>query len=72
MPTNALEDTSHVAIAAGHNVEYLVTWNLKHIANQHTVSRIRDLCRQRGYEPSVICRPRDLGRIMEQRDEGRD
>ena len=72
MPANAVEDALHVAIAVVHNVEYLVTWNLKHIANQHTVSRIRQLCRQRGYEPSVICTPRDLSRIMEQRDEGRD
>ena len=33
VPRRAAPDAAHVAIAAVHNVEFLATWNLRHIAN---------------------------------------
>jgi predicted nucleic acid-binding protein len=60
VPKKAADDAFHIAIAAVHGIEYLVTWNCKHIANatlRHTIERV---CREAGYEPPVICTPEEL------------
>ena len=33
VPRNAAEDAAHIAVAAANGVDYLVTWNFRHIAN---------------------------------------
>ncbi len=55
-PRNAL----HVSIAAVHSVEFIVTWNFKHILNPHLQAKIADVCRDEGYRPPVICTPQQL------------
>jgi predicted nucleic acid-binding protein len=56
-PPKASSDAEHVAIAAVNGVNYLVTWNLKHIANAMIRARAEAICRECGYEPPVICTP---------------
>ena len=53
-------DAFHIAIAAVHGVQYLVTWNFKHIANPTLQNRIASVCRDNGFEPPVICTPEQL------------
>jgi predicted nucleic acid-binding protein len=53
-------DAFHIAIAAVHGVQYLVTWNFKHIANPILQNRIASVCRANGFEPPVICTPEQL------------
>ena len=53
-------DAAHIAIAATNGVDYLVTWNFRHIANATMRSRIEDVCRQSGHKPPVICTPNEL------------
>lgn len=60
VPRNAAEDAAHIAIAAANGVDYLVTWNFRHIANAAVRSRIEDVCRRSGYRPPVICTPNEL------------
>ena len=60
VPRNAAEDAAHIAIAAANGVDYLVTWNFRHIANATMRSRIEDICRRSGYGPPVICTPSEL------------
>ena len=60
VPPNAGDDAAHIAIAAANGVNYLVTWNFRHIANAATRSRIEDVCRRSGYRPPVICTPNEL------------
>lgn len=60
MPQKANVDALHIAVATVHGVEYLLTWNCKHIANAETRGRIVALCRASGYEPPVICTPGEL------------
>jgi hypothetical protein len=50
-------DATHVAIAAVHDVDYLLTWNLKHIAHAIVRRRIEAACRDAGYEVPVLCTP---------------
>jgi hypothetical protein len=41
-------------------IEYLITWNCKHLANASMRKDIDRICRLRGYEPIVICTPEEL------------
>jgi hypothetical protein len=60
IPEKAESDALHIAIAAVHGVEFLTTWNCKHIANAATLSKVYDVCRAAGYEPPLICTPYEL------------
>lgn len=60
LPATADLDAAHIAIAAVHQMSFLLTWNCRHIANPITRPRIEELCRQAGYTPPVICTPWDL------------
>lgn len=60
LPERAGADAIHIAIAAVHGVEYLLTWNCRHIANAVLRPRIEDTCRRHGYEPPIICTPEEL------------
>lgn len=57
MPTKAYVDALHVAVAAAHGVDYLLTWNCAHIANPILRGKIEAICRATGFEPPVICTP---------------
>lgn len=60
MPAKARLDALHVATAAVHGMDYLLSWNCKHIANAMLRSRIESICRTAGFEPPVICTPLEL------------
>ncbi len=46
--------------AAVHGIDYLLTWNCRHIANAVTRKRIDQLLRGAGYEAPVLCTPEEL------------
>lgn len=60
LPAKAAADALHIAVAAVNGVAYLVTWNCTHIANAALRPKIESICRQMGYEPPVICTPKEL------------
>lgn len=60
IPEKAAGDAGHIAIAVTNGVDYLVTWNFRHIANATIRSRIERACRNAGYEPTIICTPDEL------------
>jgi predicted nucleic acid-binding protein len=60
MPPTAVEDALHVAVAAAHGMDYLLTLSFRHIANASMRTRIERVCRSRGYEPPVVCTPQEL------------
>ena len=60
VPRKATEDALHIALAAVHGVDFLLTWNCRHIANAMMRSAIEQACREAGYEPPVICTPEEL------------
>lgn len=57
VPRSAETDATHIAIAAVHNVEYLATWNYKHITNVHKRQHIEQVCRESDFQPPIICPP---------------
>lgn len=60
VPAKYPEDALHIALAAVNAIEYLVTWNFKHIANAELRSKIGDICTAGGYAVSIICSPEEL------------
>ena len=60
VPEDAAEDALHLAIAVTNGVEYLLTWNCRHLANALMRTRIEEVCRSLGYDPVVICTPEEL------------
>ena len=57
---NAATDALHMAVAAVHGMDYLLSWNCTHIANATIRRAIEKQCRLSGYEPPVICTPQEL------------
>ena len=70
VPQQAAADAAHIAIAiaVANGVEYLVTWNFRHIANAAMRGRIERVCPQAGFEPPVICAPNELLEIDDAND----
>ena len=60
MPAKAKADAVHLAVATAYRVDYLLTWNLKHLANAQIWLRLRPLAEQRGYRMPMVCRPLQL------------
>ncbi|MEN6337128.1 MAG: type II toxin-antitoxin system VapC family toxin [Phycisphaerales bacterium] len=60
MPKNAADDALHIALAVVHRVDYLLTWNCRHIDNAQNKPRVRRLCHDAGYRFPEICTPEEL------------
>lgn len=60
LPQEAVEDALHIAVATLNGMDYLLTWNFKHLANATMRYKIEQVCRQAGYEPPIICTPQEL------------
>jgi hypothetical protein len=60
LPEKARSDAMHVAIATVHAVEYLLTWNCKHIANANILPRVYRLLTDMGYFPPLIVTPEEF------------
>ena len=60
VPAQAAEDSLHIAIAAMNGMDYLLTWNCRHIANATLRARIAAVCEAEGVRAPVICTPEEL------------
>ena len=70
VPEGSRDDAVHIAEAAVHDIDYLLTWNFRHINNAMAQPRIRALCQQEGYSSPVICTPSDLIRLTGELNDG--
>jgi hypothetical protein len=60
VPETAADDAIHIALAAVHRIDYLVTWNCRHIDNAEKKPAIRAVCAIAGYPCPEICTPEEL------------
>jgi len=60
VPEKAESDAMHVAVAAVHGVDYLLTWNCRHLDNAETKPVMRRICGEWGYVVPEICTPQEL------------
>ena len=56
----ARADALHIAVAAVHGIDYLLTWNCRHIANAESRGRIGRACERFGFLAPVLCTPEEL------------
>lgn len=60
VPDKAPIDAAHVAVSAVHAMDYLMTWNCRHLANAEISLRVRRACAAQGYECPIMCTPEEL------------
>lgn len=60
IPTKAAEDGLHIAIATVHSVDYLLSWNCRHIANPELQRNISVYLDETGFYLPFICTPEEL------------
>jgi hypothetical protein len=60
LPPHVVRDAAHVAVAAIHAVDYLLTWNCKHLANAQIARRIAVVCEKSSRKMPIICTPEEL------------
>jgi hypothetical protein len=60
LPDRAKADAFHLATASWYRVEYMLSWNLKHIASARVRKIIREVNDQLGKYTPVICTPEEL------------
>ncbi len=60
LPEKARTDALHIATVAHHRIQYLLTWNCRHIANARILPRIHDLLNDLLIPIPVICTPEEM------------
>lgn len=60
LPEKALADALHLSIAAVENVEFLLTWNCRHLANARQRPVIESVFAEHNMESPIICTPEEL------------
>jgi len=60
LPPKAPDDAVHIAAATVHGLDYLLTWNCKHIANAQIQRKLAEISFDLGYELPIICTPYEL------------
>jgi hypothetical protein len=60
MPHQFVEDALHIAIAAMHGMDYVLTWNFRHLNNVQTKVKIANFIEDCGCEPPLVCSPDEL------------
>ncbi len=60
LPASAQDDAAHIALAAVHGMDYLLTWNCRHLDNAETKPLVRSVCAVHGYCCPEICTPEEL------------
>jgi len=60
IPEKATDDAIHIAAATVHGLDYLLTWNCKHIANAQIQRKLAEISTSFGYKLPTICTPYEL------------
>lgn len=65
VPARNEEDALHIGIAAANGIDFLLTWNFKHINNACTKAAIRRVIEELGYQCPELCSPEELEKYHE-------
>jgi hypothetical protein len=68
LPPKARADAVHLAVATAYRVDYLLTWNLRHLANAVILSRLRPVAAAEEFQLPVVCTPLQLMGTIEYDD----
>ena len=60
IPAKAQTDAAHMAVAARHGIDFLITWNCVHIANAEILAKVNFVVAAAGYDLPTVCTPDEL------------
>ena len=60
IPPRATRDAAHIAFASAYKMDFLLTWNCRHIHNAMISRRLSGVCAALGSTLPVLCTPREL------------
>ena len=60
VPRTSFDDALHISAAAIAGMDFLLSWNCRHIANPETRPLIRKVCEEMGYRYPEICTPFEM------------
>ena len=60
LPAQAERDAAHIALATVHEMDILLSWNCRHIANAFIQAKLRKVMEAGGFTLPVICTPDEL------------
>ena len=60
MPASDVGEAAHLAIASFHAVDYLLTWNCRHLANANKFEQIRSINRRLGLLTPELVTPEQM------------
>lgn len=60
LPAKASDDALHVGVAVVHGMDYLLTWNFRHLDNAERRPAIRRVAMAAGFPLPEICTPQEL------------
>ena len=60
LPADADRDAAHIALATVHEMDILLSWNCRHIANAAIQARLRRVAEKSGFTLPVLCTPDEL------------
>jgi predicted nucleic acid-binding protein len=60
LPEMAVRDAAHIALATVHGIQYLLTWNCRHLANAQVSRRVARIFSEHGFVMPIICTPEEL------------
>ena len=60
VPKEAMDDAMHLSVAAIHGMDYLLTWNCRHLDNAEMKPLMRSVCAVAGHRCPEICTPQEL------------
>ena len=60
IPREHAEDALHISLCAVNGIDFLLTWNCKHLANAILRHKIESVVESQGYLCPVICTPEEL------------
>jgi len=61
LPENARDDALHIAIATNYKIDFLLTWNFRHLANAHFIRKLQKISQENGLIIPTICTPQEIG-----------
>ena len=60
LPPRAATDASHLGMAMLHKMDYLLTWNCKHLANATLQKDLHEYCLYHNLHFPIVCTPETL------------
>jgi len=59
-PSKADRDALHIGVAVFHEMDFLLTWNIRHILSAQMSKKLRAFVESLGRSTATICSPKEL------------